>query len=251
MSEGAPTPGRRTVVITGGSRGIGRAIAQRCVEAGDDVVVGARRREAVDEAVEELSKLGGGRVIGGTVDVASQESNDQFFAWVENECGTPDVCILSAGVGYWGPSGQFSPEDWRTTMRINVDGAFYGTRAVLDRMTERGSGHLVFFSSVLGKRGVPAMSAYAASKAAVATFAESVAIEAKPHGVKVTVMYPGTTATTMRDAQTERPQTPDITDPGLQLGPEDVADGVMWAINTSSRAFPTGLFLEPPGAPAR
>jgi 3-oxoacyl-[acyl-carrier protein] reductase len=135
-------------------------------------------------------------------------------------------------------------------MSVNVDGVYYTTKALLPEMIERGRGHLVFVSSVLGRKGVPNMSAYTASKAAVAAFAESVAAEVKPHGVKVTVVYPGTTATTMREHQARRPKTPDITDPELQLAPEDVADAIAWATRVSDRAYPTAVTVEPRGLAA-
>jgi len=104
---------------------------------------------------------------------------------------------------------------------------------------------------VLGGKGAPNMAAYAASKAAVAAFGESVAAEVKPSGVKVTVVYPGTTATTMREHQAQRPLTPDITDPELQLGPEDVADAIVWATHVSGRAYPTAVTIEPRGLAGR
>ena len=132
-------------------------------------------------------------------------------------------------------------------MSVNLDGVFYTTKAVLPAMIDRGRGHIVYISSVLGRRGVPNMAAYSASKAAVAAFGESVAAEVKPAGVKVTVVYPGTTATTMREHQVQRPQTPDISDPELQLAPEDVADAIAWATNVSDRTYPTAVTIEPRG----
>jgi NAD(P)-dependent dehydrogenase (short-subunit alcohol dehydrogenase family) len=165
--------------------------------------------------------------------------------------GSVEIAVLSAGIGHWTPVAAMSEEQWRDTMAVNLDAVYYATRALLPAMLEEGRGHLVFVSSVLGRKGVPNMAAYSASKAAVAAFAESVAAEVKPHGVKVTVMYPGTTATGMRDHQVERPRTPDITDPDLQLAPEDVADAIAWATDTSARAYPTGVTIEPRGLAGR
>jgi 3-oxoacyl-[acyl-carrier protein] reductase len=142
-------------------------------------------------------------------------------------------------------------DEWRATMAVNVDAVFYTTRAVLPSMLATGRGHLVYVSSVLGGRGVPNMAAYAASKAAVSAFAESVAAEVKPRGVKVTVVNPGTTATGMRDHQSLRPQTPDITEEELQLAPEDVADAIVWATSVSDRAYPTAVTIEPRGTAGR
>jgi NAD(P)-dependent dehydrogenase (short-subunit alcohol dehydrogenase family) len=137
-------------------------------------------------------------------------------------------------------------EQWAETFRVNVDGVFYCTRAALRPMLASGSGHLIYMASVMARRGVANMAAYTASKAAVASFADSVALEVKSRGIKVSVLYPGTTATTMRDHQTSRPSTAAITDPALQLRAADVADAVVWLASASTHAFPTSLMLEPP-----
>jgi NAD(P)-dependent dehydrogenase (short-subunit alcohol dehydrogenase family) len=241
-------PDGRIVAITGGSRGIGRAAAARLAARGDRVVLGARGKSELRSAVAELVD-GGRRAWGRPLDVTSTESVHAWFEWVAATVGTPDVCILSAGVGHWTPIEKMTDEAWRHIVSVNIDGVFFCTRAALGPMLEAGRGHLIYLSSVMGSRGVPNMAAYAASKAAVATFAESVAIEVKPRGIKVTVLYPGTTETGMRDHQRDRPQTSDITQPELQLGADDVAAAIEWVTGASARSFPTGVFLEPLGAP--
>lgn len=240
----------RLVVITGGSRGIGRMAAEKFAERGDTVVIGARGQAGVDEAVAAITAAGG-TADGHIIDVTDSASVDAFFDYVVDTHGVLDICLLNAGVGHWAPLVETTDEQWQSTMRINVDGVFYCTRKILPALIERRAGHIIYVSSVLGRRGVPNMAAYAASKAAVAAFGDSIAAEAKPYRVKVTVMYPGTTSTEMREHQTARPQTPDITDYELQLRPEDVADAILWVTTTSAHAFPTGLVLEPPGTPAK
>ena len=236
--------------MTGGSRGIGRATAQRFAAEGDTVVVGARRAEDVTSAVEAISAAGG-RASGWTVDVADAHDVEVFFARIVDEVGVPEVGVLSAGLGHWSPVHEMTDEYWHQTMRVNVDGAFFCTRAFLRVRDGRRGGHLVYLSSVMGSRGVPNMAAYAASKAAVATLADSVAREVKSQATKVTVISPGTTSTGMREHQHGRPQTPDVTEFDLQLRPEDVADAIFWAASASAHAFPTSVVVEPPGAPAR
>lgn len=236
----------RAVLITGGSRGIGLATARRLAAAGDRIVLAARSSPGLERAAAEVRGAGGQAWpwVGDVTDPAACEAMVQHAL---NVAGTIDVCVLGAGIGHWTPTESMSDEQWRSTMAVNVDAAFYTTRAVLPVMLKAGRGHLCYVSSVLGRRGVPNMAAYAASKAAVSAFAESVAAEVKPRGVKVTVLYPGTTATGMRDHQTQRPQTPDITDEERQLAPDDVADAIAWAIGVSDRAYPTSVTIEPRG----
>ena len=236
----------RSVLITGGSRGIGLATARRLAADGDRIVLAARSAADVDRAVSEITEAGG-TASGWTGDLTEPNACRAMVEHARKVAGGIDICVLSAGIGHWASTVSMTDEMWRSTMAINVDAVFYTTRAVLPVMLEAGGGHLVYVSSVLGRRGVPNMSAYAASKAAVSAFAESVAAEVKPRGIKVTVLAPGTTATGMREHQTDRPATPDITDPELQLAPEDVAEAIAWVTSVSDRAFPTAVTIEPRG----
>lgn len=236
----------RVALITGASRGIGLATAQALAARGDRVVLAARSADELRDATEAI-RSGGGEAWYWSGDVTDARACEAMVAHATEVAGPIDIAVLGAGIGHWMPILTMSEEQWRETMAINVDAVYYGTRALLPAMCARGSGHLVYISSVLGRKGVPNMSAYSASKAAVAAFGESVAAEVKPAGVKVTVVYPGTTATTMREHQSERPQTPDITDPELQLAPEDVADAIVWATHVSDRTYPTAITIEPRG----
>ena len=237
----------RVALITGGSRGIGLATARLLAARGDHVVLAARSPSDLNVAVAGIGGAGGA-ASAWVGDVTDPEACRAMVDHARQVAGEIDICVLSAGIGHWTPTVSMSDDEWRETMSVNADAAFYVTRAVLPTMLERGTGHLVFVSSVLGRRGAPNMAAYAASKAAVAAFGESVAAEVKPLGIKVTVVSPGTTATGMRNHQVSRPQTPDITDPELQLAPEDVADAIAWATQVSVRTYPTAVTLEPRGA---
>ncbi|HET8616894.1 MAG TPA: SDR family oxidoreductase [Actinomycetales bacterium] len=243
-------PTGRVVLVTGASRGIGLAAAREFAARGDRVVLAARSEPALLEAVDSI-RAAGGQAWCFAADLGEPDQCDEVVRFVEREVGPVDIAVLGAGVGHWTPTVDMADDAWRETQRINVDGVFLLTRSALKSMIARGSGHLVFISSVMAERGVPNMSAYTASKAAVASFAKSVAVEVKPLGVRVTVLYPGTTATTMREHQHGRPLTPDITEAELQLSAEDVAESVVWSTTRSERAQVSGLYLEPRGAAAR
>lgn len=236
----------RFALITGGSRGIGLATARALAARGDRVMLVARSEADLRRATEDL-KAAGAEASYWAGDVADPRSGHSIVHRALELADGIDVCVLAAGIGHWVPTHAMSDSQWRDTMSVNLDGIFHITRAVLPSMIDRGSGHIVYISSVLGRRGVPHMAAYSASKAAVAAFGESVAAEVKPAGVKVTIIYPGTTVTTMREHQVQRPQTPDISDPELQLAPEDVADAIAWATSVSDRTYPTAVTIEPRG----
>ena len=214
------------------------------------MVLVARSKDGLDRAMADMT-ASDGSAWSWAGDVTDPDACVAMVEYVQKVAGGVDVCVLGAGIGHWTPTEAMSVDDWRSTMAVNVDAVFYTTRAVLPTMLAAGRGHLVYVSSVLGGRGVPNMAAYAASKAAVSAFAESVAAEVKGRGVKVTVVNPGTTATGMRDHQTLRPQTPDITDEELQLAPNDVADAIIWATSVSNRAYPTAVTIEPRGTAGR
>ena len=143
----------------------------------------------------------------------------------------PDRCLrLLAGIGHWGMVHDLPPEQWAETMRINVDGTFHTVRAVLPAMLVQGSGHIVTVSSVYGRKGSPGFAAYCASKYAVIGFSESLALEVRPQGIKVTVIEPGTVDTGFRDGMANRPRTGLLAHPDKMLTPDDVASAIVWAL---------------------
>lgn len=240
----------RVALVTGASRGIGLATARRFAARGDRVVLAARSERDLEREASQIRDAGGA-AWHWAGDVTDPQACEAMVAHASAVAGPVDLCVMSAGLGHWMPTLTMPEAAWRETMALNLDAVFYTTRAVLPAMIERGRGHLIYLSSVLGRKGVPNMAAYSASKAAVAAFGESIAAEVKADGVKVTVLYPGTAATGMRDHQSQRPQTPDITDPELQLAPEDIADAILWATAVSDRAFPTAVTIEPRGLAGR
>ncbi|MBI2755550.1 MAG: SDR family oxidoreductase [Chloroflexi bacterium] len=238
-------PGSRIVLVTGASRGIGLEVATQFAALGDRVVMTARSEDALEQAAASM-RASGAQVWARPLDVTSAADCGALLDWMVQNLGCPDVCVLNAGIGHWATVVDTSDQQWAETFRVNVDGVFYSARAALRPMLARGQGHLIFVSSVMARRGAANMAAYAASKAAVAVFADSLALEVKQHGIKVSVLYPGSTLTTMRARQTLRPVTPEISDPALQLRTRDVADAVVWLASASAHAFPTSLVLEPP-----
>jgi NAD(P)-dependent dehydrogenase (short-subunit alcohol dehydrogenase family) len=185
MSRNGRTARGKVVVITGGARGIGYAIARRLLADGAKVAIGD-----IDEAklAESAKKLG--IICYGRLDVTDSDAFDAFLDRVEDELGLLDVLVNNAGIM---PVGHFHEEEDTVTRRvldINVLGVMYGTKLALRRMLPRRSGHIVNISSLAGESYVPGGVTYCASKHAVKAFTESVRREYRNSGVAVSQVMP-------------------------------------------------------------
>jgi 3-oxoacyl-[acyl-carrier protein] reductase len=181
----------KVALVTGGSRGIGRAVCLRLAREGAAVAVNYRTREAEAEAVVDEVRRDGGtaHAIGGDV-----SRYDQAAAMVERVCaelGGLDVLVNNAGIARDGLVFNLEPEDWLEVMRVNFGGVFNCTKAVLPRFMSRRAGVIVNVSSVMGERGWIGESNYAASKGAVNAFTRCCAVEVARFGVRVNGVLPG------------------------------------------------------------
>ena len=190
----------RVAVVTGAGRGLGRAMAARLAADGARVAAVSRTASELDDAVRAIGAAGG-EAHAFVADVTSPESVARVMDDVERALGPIDVLVNNAGHGGTpGPVWELDPDDWWRTQTVNVRGPFLCMRAALARMVPRGSGRIVNVSSRAGNVGIPYASAYATSKVALTRLTEIAAAEAKPHGVHVFAIEPGT----VRTAMTER-----------------------------------------------
>lgn len=181
----------RHVVITGGSQGIGAAIAREAAAYGARVSLIARGEEALHETAESIAA----DVRWQACDVTDTHALNSALEAVESEAGPCDVLVCCAGIVLPGrfrdvPIGEFVAQ-----LQVKVQGSVAAVKSVLPGMVQRGAGHLVFISSTAGIIGVPGYTGYAATKFAIRGLAESLRYEVEPHGVKVTVLYPPDTET--------------------------------------------------------
>jgi NAD(P)-dependent dehydrogenase (short-subunit alcohol dehydrogenase family) len=191
----------RVALVTGASRGIGRAVAARLAQAGYDVAVAARSESQIAEVAEEI----GARAL--TLDVADTGAVEASIATVERELGPLSLLINNAGIsGDSGYSWEQVPDRWWQVFEVNVLGMFLCCRAALPYMRSRGHGRIVnissnaAFFSLAGGTDPRISSAYMASKAAVIRFSEALAAEARPDGVQVFAISPGTVKSDMTAA---------------------------------------------------
>jgi 3-oxoacyl-[acyl-carrier protein] reductase len=186
----------RTALVSGGSRGIGRAVVVMLARAGADVAIGYRSRAAEAEAVGEEVRALGRRaiVIGG--DLADPAASDRMGAEVAKRFGRLDIFVANAGT--WSladvPLGSLPTDRWRATMAANLDAVFFSTRAALGLMGPGGS--VVLVSSTAGQRGEAGHADYAAAKGAIIALTKSLAVEYAP-GIRVNCVAPGWVDTEM------------------------------------------------------
>ncbi len=182
----------RSVLVTGGSKGIGRGIATVFARAGADVAIAARSAADLDEAVAALDGLGSGKVIGVRVDVSDRQSCTEMAAAVTEAFGGLDVLCANAGIFPDAPLATMTPEQLNQIMGINVNGTFFAVQACLDALIASGRGRVILTSSITGPiTGYPGWSHYGATKSAQLGFMRTAAIELAPHKITVNAILPG------------------------------------------------------------
>ena len=188
----------RIALITGGGRGIGRAIAFAFAQEGAELVVAARTLEQVEQVASELSAKAQLKVLPVTCDVSSIRSVEQMFALVSESFGRgPDIMVNNAGIAESAPVSRTDDEMWHRHIEINLSGSFYCTRASLPGMIERGWGRIINMASIAGKTGAPYIAAYSASKHGLIGLTRSCAAEVAAKGITANAICPGYVDTEM------------------------------------------------------
>jgi ketoreductase len=183
-----------SVLVTGGGRGIGRAIALAFAEPGSTVAIAARTRAELEATGSEIARRGAAPVLL-TVDVRDELSVDRGFRQLRESTDRIDVLVNNAGVGGGQPVGKADPGDWRRVLDTNVFGTFLVTRQAIPLLQD--GGRVVNMSSVLGRFGVPGYPAYCASKHAVIGFTRALALELVNRQITVNALCPGWVDTAM------------------------------------------------------
>jgi short-subunit dehydrogenase len=189
------------IAITGASAGIGRAAAVRLARDGAAVVLCARRREALQQTVEEIQRAGGTAHFV-VADVTREEDMQRFVAAAIERFGGLDVMICNAGFGIYGTIDTIAPDQMRRLLDVNYLGTYHAIRAALPHFRQRGAGHLFVISSIVGKRGVPFMSAYSATKFAQVGLAECLRAELVGSNIHLSVVFPISTETEFFEVMT-------------------------------------------------
>ena len=194
-----------TALVTGGGRGIGRAIALTLAEAGADVAVAARTLRQVEQVADEIRALNR-RSLAQQIDVSDSLRVDEMVAHTTNELGRIDILVNNAGVSGKSPLTSFDNDVWRQIIETNLSGPFYCCRAVASQMLERRSGRIINISSNYATMATVEGAAYNSSKAALNMLTKVLALEWAPYNVGVNAIGPGWFETEMSKASLETPK---------------------------------------------
>jgi short-subunit dehydrogenase len=216
-------------IVTGASRGIGRATAQALARRGARVGLIARDKDALAELADEL----GGDSIALAADVADRASIEAAVARFVEQAGGIELAIANAGLAHYGPFLDQPIEHAEEMVRVNVLGTIYTVRAAVGPMLDRAAGHVVVVSSGAGLRAFPWGAVYGATKAADRGFAEALRHELSGTGVSVTTVFPGEVATELHSHQ--RDKLPDWRRDENTIGAEQVADAILEAVEQDRR----------------
>ena len=227
----------RVAIITGGNRGIGRAIALAFAHEGAKIVVVGRNRIRCDEVVSQISK-NGGDAISIQADVSSEAAVARMIEQTKEKLQSMDILVNSAAVNLpYRAVTELTLDEWNYVLRINLTGTFLCCRAVLPQMIARRFGKIINFSSIGGRIGGAGRAPYRASKAAIINFTECLAAEVKEFGIDVNAICPGAVETDML-----REITGDEI-PTHAMPPEDIAAVAVFLASDESRAI-TGTAID-------
>jgi 2-deoxy-D-gluconate 3-dehydrogenase len=238
----------RVAVVTGASRGLGRAIALALAEAGADVALAARAKRDLEDT-GALVQRAGRRALVAPTDVASYAEVEALMGRAVRELGRLDIVVNNAGVAKVAPLAEMTPDDWRFMVDANLTGVFNGCRAAAPHLIAQKSGKVINVASVLGQVGLPGYTIYAATKGGVIALTRALGVEWARHGIQVNAIAPGWFATDMTDPAFSDPKinerlTRDI--PMRRLGrPEEIGPLAVYLASEAS-AFMTGqtIFLD-------
>ena len=229
----------KIALVTGGSRGIGRGVAEALAKEGARVAITARTAAAVQQAARDI----GHGAIGLACDVRSQEQVTAAFQELDRQAGGLDVLVNNAGIGIFAPVAEMAPDDWRAVIETNLNGVFYCTREAVPRMKARGGGYIFNVSSLAGRNPFANGAAYNASKFGLNGFSEALMMEVRYDGIRVSYLMPGSVATEFGRGSTAKS--------GWALTPADVAEVVLDLLRSPSHALYSRVEMRPSQPPRK
>jgi 3-oxoacyl-[acyl-carrier protein] reductase len=225
----------KTAIITGGTRGIGRAIVERLIEEGVSVVFCGQSEESVLRAAGELSEKFPGKAFSTKCDVSKPDDVKRLFAFASEKLGRIDILVNNAGVGIFAPVEQLSPEQWHRMIDLNLSGVYYCCHEAIPRMKAAGGGYIINISSLAGKNPFTGGAGYNASKFGLNGFTEAMMLDHRKDDIRVSYIMPGSVDTRFADG-------PAAT---WKIAPEDIAEVVVMLVGMPQRTLVSRVEIRP------
>ena len=233
----------KIAIVTGGTKGIGRAIADALLREDVSVCVSARQVEVIGAVSKEASGTGG-REIMFPCNVRNYDHVRALVDYTVKELGGLDILINNAGIGTFETVAETSPEDFRAVLETNLFGVFYGCHEAIPQMKKRGGGYIINISSLAGANPHPRMAAYNASKFGLNGFSEALMQEVRHDNIKVSYIMPGSVNTEFgRDLPSG--------EKSWQLTPSDIARVVLDLLHHDDRSLPSRVEIRPSRPPKK
>jgi len=233
----------KTAIITGGSTGIGYGIALALVKEGVNVAITSRSQQRADEAVENLKREGYGNAIAIEADVRVFEDQQKAVKLTLEAWGQIDLFVANAGVGHFAPIGELSDELWKETIDTNLTGPFYSIKAALESL-KASKGYFITISSLAGTNFFAGGSAYNASKFGLTGFTQSIMLDLRQFGIRVSTIMPGSVATGFNDHQVDDKD-------GWKIQIEDIGELVVDLFKMNPRTLPSKIEVRPTQPPSK
>lgn len=231
----------KAAVITGGTRGIGRAIAEALLRDGVSVLICGRQQESVDQAVAEMQELG--EVAGKACHVGRLEEVEALFSAAENAFGRLDILVNNAGVRGFGAIDEVSPEQWREVIDTNLSGVFYCSHEAVPLMRKAGGGFIINIGSLAGKHAFAGAAAYNASKFGLKGFTEAMMLDLRHDNIRVSTIMPGSVQTDFSGQGTEGGD--------WKIDPAHIADTVVHLLKMPDRSLASLIEMRPSRPPKK
>jgi len=233
---------KKIAIVTGGSRGIGRGIAEALLREGWRVRFCSRSPRSVEAAQRELAGSFGDAVAGRPVDVRNQQEVDAFVEEVLREEGRIDCLVNNAGVGTFAPVDELSGEQWREVIETNLSGCFYFLHAVAPAMKRQGDGWIFNIASLAGRNPMAGGAAYNASKFGLIGLSEAAMLDLRQHGVRVAAILPGS-------VESDFSHPAGRGDQSWRLKPGDIASMILHLLSYPPHALPSLVEMRPAKPP--
>ncbi|MDP9171718.1 MAG: SDR family oxidoreductase [Acidobacteriota bacterium] len=225
----------QNAVVTGGTKGIGFAIAAALGAAGAGVAICGRDRQDVENAVRKLTGVSKSKVVGKVADVRNSTEVAGLFEFVDRELEGLDILVNNAGVGVFKKTAELSVEDWQKTLDTNLSGVFYCCKEAIPRFNNRGGGYIINIGSLAGKNAFAGGAAYNASKFGLKGFSEAMMLDHRHDNIRVSCVMPGSVDTGFGGAASA----------SWKIAPEDIAEIVVMLLKTPGRTLVSRVEVRP------